>query len=499
MRKTVTIIGAGIAGLSAGCYLQMNGYDTEIFELHSLPGGFCTAWKRKDYTIDGCINWLAGSNPHDTLYPLWNELIDMKNLTFVNHEEYFRVEDTNGNYIRVFTDVDKLEQEFLEKAPEDKEHILELTNAIRKVIPLNLPTEKAPEVSNFLDGAKMILKLLPYLGTMQKWGRLSIREYAEKYTNPLLKKTISHLFFPDMAMLFVVMTLVWMHKKSAGYPLGGSLKFAQLIEKKYKELGGKIRYKAKVKKIMTENQSATGILLENGGTHTSDIVISAADGHYTIFDMLEGKYLNDEIRNYYENYDVFPSYVQVSLGIARTFEDEPGAVFFLSEPSLIIDNSSKYDGITLRIFNFDPTLAPEGKTVITAMFQTSDYLYWENLKKTNIEKYQSEKERIANHVIDILEKKYGNIRSHVEMIDVSTPSTVIRYTNNWKGSYEGWVLTPKIRFKQMKKVLPGLKNFYMAGQWVTPGGGLPTALMSGRNVTQIICKEDRKKFQTTSY
>jgi protoporphyrinogen oxidase len=39
MRKKVSIIGAGIAGLSAGCYLQMNGYDTQIFEMHDKPGG----------------------------------------------------------------------------------------------------------------------------------------------------------------------------------------------------------------------------------------------------------------------------------------------------------------------------------------------------------------------------------------------------------------------------------------------------------------------------
>jgi phytoene dehydrogenase-like protein len=47
---------------------------------------------------------------------------------------------------------------------------------------------------------------------------------------------------------------------------------------------------------------------------------------------------------------------------------------------------------------------------------------------------------------------------------------------------------------RIDKTLPGLKNFYMIGQWVEPGGGLPPAIMSGRNVAQIICKKDRKKF-----
>ena len=47
MEKSIIITGAGIAGLSAGCYGQMNGYRTQIFEMDTKPGGLCTSWKRK--------------------------------------------------------------------------------------------------------------------------------------------------------------------------------------------------------------------------------------------------------------------------------------------------------------------------------------------------------------------------------------------------------------------------------------------------------------------
>ena len=47
MDNTIIIIGAGVAGLAAGCYAQMNGYRSQIFELHNLPGGLCTSWVRK--------------------------------------------------------------------------------------------------------------------------------------------------------------------------------------------------------------------------------------------------------------------------------------------------------------------------------------------------------------------------------------------------------------------------------------------------------------------
>ena len=113
MPKKVIIIGAGIAGLTAGIHLQRNGYDTEIYELHSLPGGLCTAWERKGYTIDGCLHWLVASGPGDEFYHLWDELIDMKNLKCHEYDTYLTVEDGAGKTITVYTDIDKLEREFL--------------------------------------------------------------------------------------------------------------------------------------------------------------------------------------------------------------------------------------------------------------------------------------------------------------------------------------------------------------------------------------------------
>ena len=48
--------------------------------------------------------------------------------------------------------------------------------------------------------------------------------------------------------------------------------------------------------------------------------------------------------------------------------------------------------------------------------------------------------------------------------------------------------------KGMDKTLPGLENFYMAGQWVEPGGGVPTAAQSGRRIIERLCKQDGKGF-----
>ena len=72
--KSIIIIGAGLAGLSTGCYAQMNGYRSHIFEHHTVPGGVAACWKRKGYLIDGGIHFLMSHKPGQPIYDLYREL-----------------------------------------------------------------------------------------------------------------------------------------------------------------------------------------------------------------------------------------------------------------------------------------------------------------------------------------------------------------------------------------------------------------------------------------
>jgi myosin-crossreactive antigen len=90
--KSISIIGAGIAGLSTGCYGQMNGYRTRIFEQHVKAGGLCTGWQRKGYTI-GTSGWVAGSGPtNNDFCRFWQELGAAQRWSIVDYEEYARIE-----------------------------------------------------------------------------------------------------------------------------------------------------------------------------------------------------------------------------------------------------------------------------------------------------------------------------------------------------------------------------------------------------------------------
>ena len=495
-KRSIIIIGGGIAGLSAGCYGQMNGFSTRIFEMHKKkPGGLCTAWKRQGYTVDGCIHWLVGSSSRSVLHKIWTDLGALEGKTIVDFDEYGRFEAADGKTFIVYADIDRLERHMKELAPEDLPVIEEFIAAARKCSRFEPPLGKAPEVMNLFDGLKMIVTNFGLLRILWKWNKISLTDFGNRFKNRVLRESFPLLFMPDFPMTFMLMTFGWMHNRAAGYPIGGSLPFAQSIEKRYLSLGGEMVYKSKVVKILTENSRAVGISLEDGTEHRADYVISAADGHATIFEMLEGKFVDEKIRGYYTKLIPFPPLIYIALGVNRTFPEIPpsaGLTLELKDPLVVGGEQQRF--LNVHIFNFDPTLAPEGRTALVIMM-AADYEYWKRLRG-NEAQYQAEKEMVADKVVAILDQRFPGLAGQVEMRDVASPTTFVRYTGNWKGSFEGWQVTPKTwnLGQVMRKTLPGLDNFYMAGQWVEPGGGLPAVAMSGRNVIQIVCKKEKRSF-----
>ena len=100
----------------------------------------------------------------------------------------------------------------------------------------------------------------------------------------------------------------------------------RLIVDNLLSLGGRLRLGTKVERILVDNGAATGVQLAGGETIAADWVISAADGHATIYDLLDGRYTDKVTDKIYCTLKTFPSYLQVSLGIARDLSQQAGYV-----------------------------------------------------------------------------------------------------------------------------------------------------------------------------
>lgn len=497
MERSIIVIGAGLSGLAAGCYGRMNDYKTQIFEMHDMAGGVCTAWERKGYTIDGAVNWVAGTKPGESFYRFWQELGVAQNWSVYNHERSHVVENREGKAFTVYCDADRLERHMLELAPEDGEAIRELCGAIRRASRFSMRADKPQELCGPIDMLRMVGQL-PMMRFMKKWSTVTVGDFMARLKSPFLREVLPIAFEPEWPLVMFLMMLALQHRKAAGYVIGGALPLVRSVESRYLELGGEVRYDARVEKILVENDRAVGVRLADGSDHHADWVISAADGRTTIFDMLDGKYTDSAIEERYEHPKLFKPLVYVSLGVAAELEELPasiGGLFYpLDSPITIAGREEKT--MCVRTYSFDPTLAPAGKNVLIVQYE-SDYDYWKELSEDR-KRYKAEKARIVKEVIAGLEQRFPGIGKHVEMTDVATPVTWERYTGNWRGSYEGWMFDEDSFISSMKKTLPGLERFYMAGQWVNPGGGIPTAVMSGSHTIQLICKKEGKKYRCTA-
>ena len=480
--KKVIIVGAGMAGLSAGCYAQMGGLQTQIFEMHNVPGGQCTSWNRRGFVFDGCIHHLAGCQPSSSLYSMWQELGILPNRPIIFPEHICRVEDPSGKCFNVYRNLDQLKQHMLELFPEDSETI---ESYIRSAMAF---TEFDMLDTPLLKGARFVRRFLKLL-TLMKW-RVTMKTYAKKFKDPFLRKIFPTILYdsPETPMLAHLNIMGNSHTKNYGVPAGGSLEFSRAIEKRYRELGGIVTYNSRVSRIMVENNRAVGVRLADGKEHRSDIVVSDIFAPTAIFSLLEGKYADGKIRKQFSKpVDERSMGIQVSLGVARDLSAEPRAlVLYLQKPLRIADRD--HDRLDIELFGYDPSMAPRGKSVVKVLLTTS-YQFWKELRKQP-KKYLEAKQRTSARVLEVLEKRFPGMAEQVEAVDVATPMTMERYTGVSQ-SYEnnmGFGAMMRI-LKGQPRTLPGLAGFFMIGESAGVAG-IPGCAASGRNFVGAICKTE---------
>ncbi len=496
--RDVIVIGAGLAGLATGIYLRLNGYPTRIFESQQQAGGVLATWRRGSYTIDGGLHFLMDHRPGSPMYPLYQELGIAGETPFVDLDVYGRFIDER---LQQTVTVDRgltlegLDRDLLHSR--DRRTLEDLLRGARALAHADLarPFAKPPELSHAVDS----LRQLRGLGTATRYvtGKYShaTEDFARHIEHPGMRSLFLALFLPQVPIWFVLTLLGLLSEGRIGLALEGSSGFVGALEHRYRGLGGELVFGAQVEQILVEHDRAVGVRLADGSEHRADAVVSAADGTSTIFRLLEGRYTNARVRSRYKSWAVFRSMAAISFGVERTFSGpSPFTTIRLAEPLVI--TGAEVRSLFVRTFDHVPAYAPPGHTVLQVELET-DFDPWATLADQDPGRYREEKARLAVEVLERIEPHFPGLGAAVEVRDVLTPVTIFRHTGNHKGAYEGWLPTPTVLTAHVERTLPGLHGFWMAGQWVMPGGGVPPCLFSGRHVAQLLCHEDRRPFRPT--
>jgi phytoene dehydrogenase-like protein len=487
-QKHLIIIGGGLAGLSAGCYALRSGFSTTIVEHNLALGGVCTAWPRGPYVIDGCIQWLTGG-PFSRLYEELEILPSVKLRTLDTWATYR--DSRNGSEVRFTRDLDIFIAQLIALSKQDEKELERLRRGVADLLELKPPLE-ARELTTARETLRAWWDLRGAVGSLVHY-RKPIGAWAREHLeSQQLRRMFTRILPETVPTFFLLMVLGYLEQGYLSRPVGGTAAFRDVLEATYRKLGGQVVLHATVDEVLVANDRAYGVRLADGTMLESDVVLSTASAPETVLRLLGGRYDSDATRERLERWKLVEPIVLISLGVARPYAEAPAL--------LMIDGISEFDvggrpteTLSLRVCNDDPCFAPQGHTVIQAMLPTR-YDWW----ATRGSRYGAEKEELADRVISKLEPHFDGIRPAVRMVDVATPLTYWGMARSWRGAYEGWQPNADSGFGSVKKQLSGLEGLYMAGQWVEPGGGVPLAVMSGRQAVQLICDAEGQRFVPTS-
>ncbi|MER6501953.1 NAD(P)/FAD-dependent oxidoreductase [Streptomyces sp. NPDC001455] len=528
-RESMIIIGAGLGGLSTGCYARMNGYRTHILEMHELPGGCCTAWDRGDFTLDPCVSWLLGSGPGNEMHQIWLELGALQGKEIRHFDVFNVVRGRCGRAVYFYSDPDRLQAHLTDLSPVDAPLIrgfCKQLRAFRKCLAV-YPFLKPVGLMSTPERWRMLAGFIPHFNAVRKSMGILMSDFSARFKDPLLREAFNFILYekhPAFPVLPFHFQLASHANLSAGVPEGGSLGLAESIERRYRALGGEVTYNTKVEEVMVEDDRAVGVRLSDGEELRADIVVSACDGRTTMMDLLGGRYLADAYRRLYtrtilEPGMVFPGYFILFLGLRRDFPDADPCTTHLLDDEV----ASELTGIRHPSINVQfrsrhfPELSPQG-TSIAYVTYFCDIAPWRALDEgpeqvtrsrgglrlhtlpvRHGRGYYAAKRRAREALITFLERHHPGIRDAIAVRDVSSPLTQVRYTGNYDGTVLGWQPfvesgeTLETLIKKHGPGLPGLRNFYQSGVWATTGG-LIRAAAAGRHVMQFICRDDGRRF-----
>lgn len=498
----ILIVGAGIAGLSAGIYARKSGFKVTIYESHTRAGGNCTSWQRDGYLFEGGLHWLTGSGADKPLNRVWREVGALTEETRIDKGDPFKICNwpdgdgrTEGLKVCLYRDIAKLEAHLRIVSPEDVKRIRELCRDILRFIAFSMPVMDIPLLKTAVKAPSILslIKMLPAALRILPLSSLSVTDYAARFKHPAIRLLLSSVVNPNYDALSLLVTLGCFASGDGGYIEGGSRVLAANMERRFEALGGTVHYGKKVAKVLITGGKVSGVVI-GGETIPADACIVSADtltAIDTLFDppIREGWARTMRAKNYLPGRLIMCSFI--SIGVEADLSAFPESITFPLETPFE-HAGQRVTGLAYKLYFGSAGYAPRGCSAITLIISGDSYGYWKQAREQG--RYDVCKRELFEQILAALEKQLPAIRGKVAVWDVATPLTYERYCGTYHGSW--MTITPAGSKRVFYSCKPRhIKNLYFAGQRMTPPGGTPVAVSTGRTAAQYLCRDFGRVFR----
>ncbi len=488
------IIGSGLGGLSCAAAFARQGFKALVLEQHYVPGGYATTFKRPGGFVFDVSLHSTVVGEREGIHNLIPGFPEIKDVEFVPHHVLYRAIFPEHDIRVPAKDVDGYIKMLVNYFPEEKEGIVGIFEDMRG---LTNDINKYQSAGGKVDMSRFPADF-PYLfkSFNKTWGQLQ----DTRIKNPKLKAIVSGLWgyfgLPPskLASFYYAMPLIGYLHEGGYYPIGKSQNLSDAFVKFIEDNGGKVKLRSRVEKILVKDQTAYGVKTKDGAEYKGKVVVSNANAYdtYTVM-MTEDEHLKD-LKARMDKLSISFSSFQVFLGLKKDLVSEIGIkdteIFFYPDydheagykAALNADVENSGYGLTLYD-NLYKGYSPEGKNIVNIMI-TQGYDHWEKYEadywKGNKAEYKKEKGRMADILISQVEETLlPGLSEAIEVKEIGTPLTNIRYTSNTHGAIYGWDQTLDNTGPRRFPHSTPIKNLYLSGAWTSPGHGYSAVLWSG--------------------
>ncbi|BFM38598.1 carotenoid isomerase [Synechocystis sp. LKSZ1] len=479
----VIVIGSGIGGLVTATQLTAKGAKVLVLERYLIPGGSAGYFERQGYRFDVGASMIFGFGQQGTTN-LLTRALDAVGMALETIPDPVQIHYhlPQGLDLKVHRDYEKFLQELSQHFPEEAEGIRRFYDECWQVFnclnAMELLSLEEPRylLRVFFQHPLACLGLVKYLPQ-------NVGDIARRYLrNPQLLKFIDMECYcwsvvpaERTPMINAGMVFSDRHYGGINYPKGGVGKIAQKLVEGLEKTGGTIRYKARVTKILTEDQRAVGVQLANGEQYFAPRIVSNATRWDTFEQLLAPEQAPNQEKRWQQRYQKSPSFLSLHLGVQANVLP-PGTechhILLEDWDDLEAEQGTLFVSIPTLL---DPSLAPPGHHIIHA-FTPSWLQAWQGLSP---QAYQSQKEQAAERVIQRLEALFPDLSVGLDYQEVGTPRTHRRFLGRQDGTY-GPIPQRKLPgllgMPFNRTQIPGL---YCVGDSTFPGQGLNAVAFSG--------------------
>jgi phytoene dehydrogenase-like protein len=478
----ITVIGAGIGGLMAGNLLAKKGHKVTVFESHSTPGGYIAGfWRKGFYFESGTLSFEMS----DVVFGAMRDIGVYDKLQFTRQIARW----VSPDYDFVMHSLDDMKRSILEAFPSEKDRLLRYYAEIDRMCDLYRGLDKPKTLWNKITFPSRMSK---FINMVRKYGKMTSSEFAGMYFDKgsKLYYTFRDVGYPDMPAMIVPVAYMsflddyWTVKT-------GMQSWADVLADNLKKLGGELRLKSRVEKILTKNGAAVGVTC-GGKDYEADYVLSASDYKKTFLDLLDDKsLLGTEFAEKIGNAAVSEGFFVVYLGLnihrdkMAEYMKVPHVLYGVCDPPgpdfNDVSDERFFDKVWIGLYSpslINEELAPKGKSSLMISCMVP-FRWMNNWGNGDRKIYKELKERVKKTLIKRAAVLIPGIDKHIEFEDAATPLTYERYTGNTDGASSAWSWNPKKwYYKDMNStnVETPVKNLYISSCWAGEFGGIPGAI-----------------------